>query len=101
MESDLAIVTELDSNEEVKIQVALQQLSHRVGDGRADDCTLVRRAAGDLQLPKRIEARVHELRSAMDESVPPALVIESANTVPGAAACRCSGASGAIPISST
>ena len=29
MESDLAIVTELDSNEEVKVQLALQQLSHR------------------------------------------------------------------------
>ena len=88
MESDLAIVTELDSNEEVKIQVALQQLSHRASEMAVqDDCTLT---SGELleisNCQKRIEARVHELRSAMDESVPPALVIESANTVPGAAA---------------
>ena len=32
MESDLSIVTELDSNEEVKVQLALQQLSHRASE---------------------------------------------------------------------
>ena len=69
MESDLAIVTELDSNEEVKIQVALQQLSHRASEMAVQaDCTLT---SGELleisNCQKRIEARVHELRSAMDE----------------------------------
>lgn len=88
MESDLALVTELDSNEEVKVQLAVQQLSHRASElGVQERCSLTSDELlkiADCQ--KRVTARVFELRAQMDDSVPPPIRIETASTVAGAAA---------------